>query len=136
MRQELLAALRMCLFAPLNAIVAATANAMAAGFEWGLGNRHVPPDLPHWAIRLGRTHANLLESLPSFVGIVLIAQVLAVHDEVTVLAAWSFLAARVLFAFVYALGITFLYLRTALFFTSVFAMAAIAWRVFAALLAR
>ena len=129
MRQELLAALLMCLLAPLNAIVAATANAMAAGFAWGLGNRHAQPDLPYWAIRLGRTHANLLESLPSFVGIVLIAQVLAVHDQVTVFAAWLFLASRVLFAFVYALGITFLYLRTMLFFTSVIAMGAIAWRV-------
>jgi uncharacterized MAPEG superfamily protein len=131
MSQELLAALLMCLLAPLHAIVAATANAMIAGFKWGLGNRHTRPDLPHWAVRLSRAHANLLENLPSFVGIVLIGQVAAVHDQVTVSAAWLFLASRVLFVFVYAFGITFLYLRTVLFFTSVIAMGAIAWRVFA-----
>jgi uncharacterized MAPEG superfamily protein len=115
----------------LEAVTSGTLNALLAGFGWGLGNRDSEPQLPPWALRLKRAHANLLENLPSFLGVVLIAHVLQVHDQATVLAAWGFVAARLAFAVVYTLGLTFLYLRTLLYFASLCAIGVIAWRILA-----
>jgi len=133
MTQELAAALLICLFAPLQAVVSATFNASIAGFGWGLGNRVVEPQLPHWAVRLKRSHANLIENLPTFLGVVLIAHVLNVHDQMTVFAAWGFVVTRLTFAVVYTVGITFLYLRTLMYFASLLAVATIVWRIFTVL---
>ncbi len=129
MTTELMAALLLCLFAPLNALASATANGFIMGFDWGLGNREKSPDLPHWAIRLARSHSNLIENLPSFLGVVLIAHVLNVHDQYTAYSAWGFVVSRVLFAMVYTFGITFIYLRTLLYFVSLSFLAVIAVRV-------
>jgi uncharacterized MAPEG superfamily protein len=129
MTEELKAMLLMCAFTPLLAIASATANAFIAGFNWGLGNRAEESNFPPWAVRLKRSHINLLENVSIFIGIVLAAHVLNVHDEYTVLAAWGFVVARLLFPIVYTLGITFLYIRTLLYFSSLCAMGVIVWRI-------
>lgn len=130
MTTELQALLLICIFTPLLAITSASVNGCIAGFSWGLGNRIAEPEFPHWAIRLKKSHANLLENLSVFIGVVLIAHVLQVHDSYTAIAAWSFVIARLLFSAVYTLGITFLYLRTLLYFSSVIAIGVIVWRIF------
>jgi uncharacterized MAPEG superfamily protein len=129
MTQELFVTLIVCLMAPIHAVISATAVAGVAGFKWGLSNRVSEPELPHWAIRLKRAHANLIENIPSFIGIVLIAHVLNVNNEITVISAWAFCVARILFSIVYVTGLTFLYIRTVLYFSSLGALAAIAWQV-------
>ena len=130
MTTELYAAILLCLFAPLHAVISATTNALIVGFDWGLGNRFVDPQLPHWAVRMKRAHANLIENLPSFLGIVIIAHLLNVHDNITIMATWGFVIARVVYAFVYTFGITILFPRTLLYFASLGALGAIAWRIF------
>lgn len=129
MTEEIKAMLLICVFTPLLAITSATANALVAGFKWGLGNRVEEPNFPHWAIRLKKSHINLLENVGIFIGIVLTAHVLNVHDEYTVMGAWGFVLARLLFSVVYTLGLTFLYIRTLLYFSSLCAMGIIVWRI-------
>lgn len=131
MTSELQALLFLCLFAPAQAIVSATLIGNIAGFAWGLGNRHSEPVLPDWAVRLKRSHANLMENLPSFVGLVLIAHVLHGHDATIAEAAWTFVVARVVFAVLYTAGVTFLYARTMIFFVSIGALVTMAWRMIA-----
>ena len=129
MTPELEAVLFICVFTPIHAIISATTNAFIAGFKWGLGNRADEPEFPHWAIRLKKSHANLLENISVFIGVVLVAHVLKVHDEFTVFAAWAFVFARLLYSVIYTLGITFLYLRTLMYFGSLFAIGIIVWRI-------
>lgn len=131
MTSELLAALCMIVFAPLHAIASATANGLSAGLSWGLGNRHSAPNLPLWMIRFGRAHVNLMENLPSFLGVIGIAFMLGVSDHTTRMAAWTFVAARLGFTVVYTAGITFLYLRTVLYYTGVGATFWLVWRILA-----
>lgn len=123
----LLPALVLCLIAPLNAVISATANAMNAGFRWGLGNRMAAADLPGWAIRLSRAHANLIETLPSFVGVVVIAALTHAEGETAVVAAWAFVGLRLAFAVIYTAGITALGIRTLVWFASLGALGVIAW---------
>jgi uncharacterized MAPEG superfamily protein len=127
---ELLAALIICLLAPIHAVTVALIKGHLAGLAWGSGNRDTTPDFPEWVDRLSRAHANLLENLPSFVGVIFVAHLAGVHDQVTVLAAWLFVIARIIYIFIYALGITFLAIRTLLFFGSLGCIAAIVWRIF------
>ena len=130
MTEEIKAMLLMCAFTPLLAIISATANALIVGLKWGLGNRIEEPDFPHWAVRLKRSHINLLENIGIFIGVVLTAHVLNVHDKYTVIGAWGFVLARVLFSVVYTFGMTFLYIRTLLYFSSLFSLGIIIWRIF------
>lgn len=129
MTTELQALLLICVFTPLLAITSATANAFIAGFGWGLGNRIQEPDFPHWAVRLKKSHANLLENIGVFIGVVLIAHVLNVHDKYTAAGAWGFVLARLLFPVVYTMGVTFLYIRTLLYFASLLCVGLIVWRI-------
>jgi len=129
---ELYTALFMALFALLLAIASATSATLATGgFAWGLSNRHTDPVLPNWIIRFKRSHANTMENLPSFLGVVLIAHFMSVNDTITALAAAVFVVARVIFVVVYTAGITFMSLRTTSYFVGVGATFAIAWRIIA-----
>ncbi len=127
---ELFAALLMVLLAPATAIVSATAITLSnGGFSWGLGNRHTDLEIPFWMARLKRSHQNIMENLPSFTGVVLIAHVMSVNDSVTSIAAVVFVISRIIFVFIYTAGITLFALRTISYFVSVAAIAAIAWRI-------
>ncbi len=132
MTTELYAALFMALFAPVLAMASATAVTLSAGgLSWGLGNRHEQIDAPDWAVRFKRSHQNFMENLPTFLGVVLIAHILAVNDTFTSLAAIVFVAARLAFVLLYTAGVTFLALRTISYFTSLGAIGVIAWRILA-----
>lgn len=123
----LLPALVLSLFAPVNAVISATANAMNAGFAWGLGNRTTPANLPDWAIRLSRAHANLIENLPSFLGVVMVAFLAHAGSALAVTAAWAFVGLRLAFVLIYTAGITVLRIRTLVWFVSLGMLVVIAW---------
>ena len=132
MTQELLAAFLMLLLAPLHAMLSVTVNTLLAGYGWATGNREKAAELPQWAARFGRSHTNFMESMPSFVGLILLAYVLKVSDPVTVNAAWVFVGARLLYITIYTAGIKIIPIRTLTWLVSVGAMAAIALHIFQA----
>jgi uncharacterized MAPEG superfamily protein len=83
------------------------------GFAWGFGNREKPLELPPWAARAKRAHANLVENLAPFAALVLVAHVAGKANPTTALGATLFFWGRVGHFVVYTLGIP--YLRTAVF---------------------
>lgn len=84
-----------------------------AGRAWGFGNRDKPMELPPWAARAKRAHANMVENLAPFAALVLVAHVAGKANETTALGATIFFWARVAHVAVYTAGIP--YLRTAVF---------------------
>ncbi len=84
------------------------------GVQWGLGNRDTPFELPPWAARAKRAHANLLENLLPFAALVLVAHVAGKANDTTALGATIFFWSRLLYAAVYTAGITVI--RTVVFF--------------------
>ena len=84
------------------------------GMEWGLGNREMPLEVPAWAARAERAHANLVENLPVFAVLVLVAHIAGQADALTATGATLFFLARVAHAVVYTAGITTI--RTVMFF--------------------
>jgi len=83
------------------------------GFAWGFGNREKALELPPWAARAKRGHANLVENLAPFAALVLVAHVAGKANATTALGATLFFWGRVAHFVVYTLGIP--YLRTAVF---------------------
>jgi uncharacterized MAPEG superfamily protein len=80
--------------------------------------------LPEWANRAQRAHLNLLENLPSFAALILIAHVTGVSTETTVIASAVFFWARIVQTVVHIMGIP--YIRTAAFFVGLVAQLTIA----------
>lgn len=87
---------------------------------WGLvdavGYPASPPELPAWARRATRVHANMVENLAPFAALVLVAHVAGLANETTALGAVIFFWARVVHAVVFTLGIP--WLRTLAFVVS------------------
>ena len=83
------------------------------GLAWGFGNRDKPLELPPWAARAKRAHANMVENLAPFAALVLVAHVAGKANATSALGATLFFWGRVAYAGVYTLGIP--YLRTAVF---------------------
>ncbi len=98
------------------------------GLAWGIGNREDPPPLPPWAARMQRAHANLMENLPHYVIVVLVAQLSGHAGDVTATACLVYLGARVAHAVTYSAGIT--YVRTIAFYAGVAAEIAIVTQIF------
>jgi uncharacterized MAPEG superfamily protein len=99
-----------------------------AGLSWGIGNREHPPDPAPWAARAQRAQKNLLENLPHFTIVVLVAQLAHQADDLTATASLVYLGARITHAIVYTAGITVV--RTIAFYTGVAAEAAIVYAIF------
>ena len=79
---------------------------------------------PDWLRRCNRAHVNLVENLPAFAILVLVAHVTGEANTTTAAAAMVFFWARVLHAIGYIAGIP--YLRTILFAVGVVACLVIA----------
>ena len=79
---------------------------------WGLinavGYPENPPEVPAWAQRSAKVHANMVENLAPFAALVLVAQVAGVATETTALGAAIFFWARVVHTAVYTFGIPWL----------------------------
>lgn len=80
--------------------------------------------LPAWANRAQRAHFNLLENLPSFAALILIAHLAEANTETTAIAAAVFFWARIVQTVVHVMGTP--YLRTAAFFVGIIAQLTIA----------
>ena len=83
--------------------------------------------VPDWVERANRVHINLVESLPSFAALVLVAHVTNTANGTTALAAAVFFWARVAHAVVFYLGVP--YLRTLVFTAGFVAQLVIFWQI-------
>jgi uncharacterized MAPEG superfamily protein len=68
-------------------------------------NRDDLPELTGWAGRAQRAHRNMLENLPLFIGLVLVAHIAGRANPMTLLGAQLFFWARLVYAIVYVAGI-------------------------------
>jgi len=91
----------------------------AVGGDLVRGNRDGFPKLSGVAGRVARAHTNLLESLVPFAIVVSTAQACGVSTRLTVAASGMYLAARVVHATTYLMGVTVL--RSAAFYAGVIA---------------
>jgi uncharacterized MAPEG superfamily protein len=98
------------------------------GMAWGFGNRDTPLEVPGWVERARRAHANMVENLPVFAALVLVAHVAGKADSMTALGSQIFFIARVAHAAIYIAGIP--YLRTLAFFVGVIGEVMILIRIF------
>ncbi|HWT96377.1 MAG TPA: MAPEG family protein [Terriglobales bacterium] len=80
------------------------------GFPAVVGNRDKIPALEGLAGRALRAHYNMLENLPLFIALVLVAQVAGRTNSTTALGAELFFYARLIHTVIYLVGIP--YLRT------------------------
>jgi uncharacterized MAPEG superfamily protein len=91
--------------------LAATCTVGQRGLGWAASPRdEAKPPLGGIGGRLQRASANFLETFPFFVAVVLAAQLLQRHGQLTVLGAQLYFWARVAYVPAYAAGIP--YLRT------------------------
>jgi uncharacterized MAPEG superfamily protein len=84
------------------------------------GNREGLPETTGWAGRAQRAHRNLLENLPLFIALVLIAQLANRTNAMTALGAELFFWGRLVQAIIYIAGIA--WLRTLAWVVSVIGM--------------
>jgi uncharacterized MAPEG superfamily protein len=71
------------------------------------GNRDNLPEITGWAGRACRAHRNMLENLPLFIALVLVAKLTNRADAATLLGAQLFFWGRLAYAIVYLAGIPF-----------------------------
>jgi uncharacterized MAPEG superfamily protein len=87
-----------------------TANLRTAetGIQYNASARdgEAPPPRPVTA-RLQRAQANLFETLPLFIGAVLIAHVSGSESDLTLWGCWMYLVARIIYIPLYAAGIPY-----------------------------
>ncbi len=95
-------------------VVLAGRMAVPGGVAWALGNRHTPLEIPAWAERAQRAHANMIENLAPFAILVLAAHAAGKTGDAVSLGAAIFFWARVGHFLVYTAGV--IGVRTALFF--------------------
>ena len=109
--------LTMLTFSALLTLVLAlprtTSLIMEKGLASAAGNRDEPFQLADWAERAGRAHRNMLENLPVFAALVLVAHVAGATNDSTALGATLFFWGRVAHAVVYIAGVP--WVRTAAF---------------------
>ena len=96
---------------------AAGRMARPGGTRWALGNRGEPLEVAEWTGRAHRAHLNLVENLPTFAILVLVAHVTGEASEVTALGSMIFVGARLAHAVVYIAGI--IVLRTIVFYVAI-----------------
>ncbi len=101
---------------------------LPGGLAWGFGNRDTPFAVPGWVERGRRAHANMVENLPVFTILVLVAHVAGKADATTALGSQIFFVGRVAHAAIYIAGIPVL--RTIAFAVSVVGEVMILVRIF------
>ncbi len=85
--------------------------------------------LPIWVARAHRSHMNLLENLPHFAALVLVAHAAGMANSVTATACMVFFWARIAHAVVFVAGTA--YVRTLAFFAGFVAELVIAYQILA-----
>lgn len=116
----------LCVLLPMVYVIGETQ--VPGGMEWGLGNRDQPFELPPWAARAKRAHANLVENLPVFAVLVLVVAVAGKANATSALGATIFFWARLAYTVVYTAGIKIV--RTLLFFVGQFGLVLVLLQLF------
>jgi len=101
----------------VQVLIAVAGATLQVGLPALAGNREGLPELTGWAGRARRAHWNMIENLPLFAGLVLVAHAAGISTSMTVLGAQLFLWARLAYAVIYVAGIP--WLRTAAWAVSV-----------------
>jgi uncharacterized MAPEG superfamily protein len=104
----------------VQVVVATTGATLQVGLPRLAANRADMPELSGWVGRMQRAHRNMLESLPLFAILVLVAVVSGRNNAVTLMGAQIFFWARLVYVFVYGAGIP--WLRTGVWSVSVIGM--------------
>ena len=87
------------------------------GIKWNLSPRDEKmPELRGLAGRVERAWKNFMQTFPFFLAAILITEILNIHNEVNMIGACIYLAARVIYVPIYAAGIVGL--RTLVWLTS------------------
>ncbi|NQV80041.1 MAG: MAPEG family protein [Alphaproteobacteria bacterium] len=72
-------------------------------------------DFPNWVRRANRAHINLVEQFGAFAGLVLVAHLAGISNELTQICAAVFVWARVVHAVIFIAGVSVLMARTLVF---------------------
>lgn len=109
-------------------MIPANVRIMQYGLAAGVGNRDEPRTLSGWGARADRASANMLENLPLFAILVLVAHAAGISNHNTVLGTQLFFLGRLAHAVIYILGIT--WLRTLAYLVAVAGMVLVALALF------
>lgn len=115
-----------CVLGVVQIFVAAQLATRQFGMAWSLSSREVssPPPTPLVG-RMKRAQANFLETFPIAAAAILIVEVAGLNSSWTAIGAIVWLAARLAYWLVYAIGIPGL--RSLLFATSIVGIGTVAW---------
>lgn len=105
----------------IQVVVALLGAMMQVGLPALVGNREGLPEITGWGGRAVRAHRNMMESLPLFIGLVLIAHIAGRNNATGVLGEQIFVWARTAHAIIYVAGVP--WLRTVAWAVSVVGMA-------------
>ncbi|MBU1210898.1 MAG: MAPEG family protein [Alphaproteobacteria bacterium] len=105
--------LQQVLYAVVLALAYLVVFATVANLELGTGYTAGPRDEPPRGLstscaRLKRAYENHIETLPWFIGAMLAVHLAGKVDDVTLLAGWTYLSARVLYLPAYYVGVPWL----------------------------
>ena len=111
----------------IQIVVAAAGATMQVGLPALAGNREGLPEIAGWAGRAARAHRNMMESLPLFAALVLIAHAAGRVNGAVILGEEVFVWARLAHAIIYVAGVP--WLRTVAWTVSVLGLAMILMQV-------
>ena len=111
----------------IQIVVAAAGATMQVGLPALAGNREGLPEIAGWAGRAARAHRNMMESLPLFAALVLIAHAAGRVNGAVILGEEVFVWARLAHAIIYVAGVP--WLRTVAWAVSVVGLAMILMQV-------
>ena len=120
-----------CVLGLVHIFAAVRVKTRQYGTRWNMGARdeELPPPDPIVG-RLARAQANFFETFPIAAAAILIVYATGLHDRWTAIGALVWLAARIVYLPVYALGIA--KLRTLIFLVSVAGILIVLWPALAA----
>jgi uncharacterized MAPEG superfamily protein len=92
----------------VQVLVAVGGATLQVGLPTLAGNREGLGELRGWAGRAQRAHRNMLENLPLFIALVLIAQIAGRTNAMTLLGAQLFFWGRLVYSVIYVAGLPWL----------------------------
>jgi uncharacterized MAPEG superfamily protein len=126
MTAELFTLVALSLLALLLPVIYLFSYTRDVGVKAMLGNRDGLPERTGIAARGTRAHANLIENLVPFAGVVLSAQALGISNAITQAAAMVFLIARLIHLASYLAGVAVV--RTIAYYAGILSIFTIAWQ--------
>ena len=120
MKPEMMLLVWCVALAVVQMLVAVNGAMLQVGLPTLAGNHERFPEITGWAGRAARAHRNMLENLPLFAALVLVALVAGKTNDMTLLGAQLFFWGRLAYAAVYVAGVP--WLRTGVWFVSVAGM--------------